>query len=170
MTAPYLPGAEATAYGNPFIVQPDSVSNPELRTGGGADGWIDHVVGFVLQRVNPRPVGTLSGLPVTPGSREFDMAELVGWACGAAGVQPPPPQRTDLLRAWCYRARSMLRNVDVGLAVKGALLFGPSGLGLSLGRRGRVIVFDPDLGVVIDEHRVSTWTEAGLIPGARGYR
>lgn len=164
MTVPASP----TPYGNPFLVAPESMSAGPIVTGGGADGYIDHVVALMLDRVNPRPI-TISAVPVTPGARVFDLAELVARSAQAAGVPGILPDRTDLLRSYCWGARSTLNNPTIGLGLKGALMFGPEGLGLSLGSRGRVIVYDLTEGVVVDA-RLRTWTEAALIPNARGYR
>lgn len=159
----------ATPYGNPFVVTPPNLASGVFRSGGGGDGAIDHLVGLVLQRVNPRPTTGVSDQVPAPGLRGFDLAELIAWAGAAAGVSPRLPDRTDLLRAACYRARSSLRTVDVGIGLKGALLFGGGSVGLSLGQRRRVVVYDTTAGIVIDTG-MRGWTEAARVPGARGYR
>lgn len=158
------------AYGSPFLTAPDRVASDALVSGGGADGYIDHVVAFCLPRVRVDPAYPVSADVPAPGARVFDIAELVAWACNAAGVVPVPPARTDLLRAHCYRYGTTLPSVALGLDLKGALLFGVGVVGLSLGVRQRVIVSDHRAGVVVDAHRIRQWTEAAVIPGARGYR
>lgn len=157
-------------YGNPFLSAPDLVGAGTLVSGGGGDGHIDHVVGFVLPRIVVRPETPVTSLSLPPGLRTFDLAELVSWACWQAGVTPRPPERADLLHAHCHRHRTNLLDVATGMRVKGALLFGQGVVGLSLGVRRRVVVHDLTAGVVIDEQRIRRWDEAALIPGARGYR
>lgn len=159
-----------TAYGNPFVTAPDRVAGEPLVSGGGGDGHIDHVIAFCLPRVQRNPVARVSADVPPPGSRVFDLAELVAWAASSAGVMPVPPERADLLRAHCYRAHAMLPTVEDGMTLKGALLFGQGVVGLSLGVRRRVLVSDHAAGLVVDEHRIRRWSEAAVLPGARGYR
>lgn len=157
-------------YGSPYVPAPDRVGAGTLVSGGGGDGHIDHVVAFILQRVDVRPEHAVSAAAVPPGLRAFDLAELISWAAWTAGVTPRPPEQADLLRAHCYRYRAGLPDVETGMAVKGALLFGQGTVGLALGMRRRVIVHDFAAGVVVDEQRIRRWREAALLPGAKGYR
>lgn len=159
-----------TIPGSPYLTTHDQVSAGTLVSGGGGDGHIDHVVAFCLPRVVRSPDYPVASLVPPPGSRVFDLAELIAWAANSAGVTPVPPIRTDLLRAHCYRHRTELSTVDAGMALKGALLFGQGVVGLSLGRRRRALVHDHLAGLVVDEHRIRQWTEAALLPGAKGYR
>lgn len=154
----------------PYSFAPDQVGAGTLTSGGGGDGHVDHIVGYILARIVVRPETAVSALALPPGLRVFDLAELIGWAAEQAGVQPRPPERADLLRAHCYRYHASLPDVATGMAVKGALLFGQGAVGLSLGVRRRVVVHDAAAGVVVDEARTRRWDEAALIPGARGYR
>jgi len=160
-----------TAYGNPYLQTPAAVAAGQYVSGGGGDGTVDHVVALVWQRINRAPgIPGVSAILPDPGVRGFDLAELIAWAAAAAGVVPALPPRTDLLRAACWGARTRLRSVAAGLGLKGALLFGPGGLGLAVGVRARVVVYDPAAGIVLDVHATRTWDEAATIPGARGYR
>lgn len=159
-----------STYGNPFISAPDRVGAGTLVSGGGGDGYIDHVVAFVLQRVVVGPATQVTARTMPPGLRGFDLAELISWAATTAGVPGRLPESADLLRAYCYRYRASLPTVEDGMALKGALLFGQNTVGLALGMRRRVVVHDLQAGVVIDEARIRRWDTAALIPGARGYR
>lgn len=140
-------------------------------SGGGADGTIDRVVALCLERT---VIGT--GVPdlvvPEPGARTFDLAELLSWACRAAGVGSPLPDQAQRVLAHCQGQRTMLRTVEAGIALKGALLFGGSGarVGLSLGVRRKIIIHDPRSGGAIVDRSISDWTAAARIPGARGYR
>lgn len=160
-----------STYGNPYQQAPVTVASGEYVSGGGGDGTVDHIVAAVWQRIARAPgAPAVSAILPDPGVRGFDLAELVAWAGAAAGLSPALPDRTELLRAACYAARTRLRSVADGLGLKGALLFGPSGLGLAVGVRSRVVVYDPNAGIVLDVHGIRGWDEAATIPGARGYR
>lgn len=166
MTAPQ---SSSTSYGNPYITAPPVLAAGVLRSGGGGDGHIDHLVALLMQRINLRPPDTTSGLVTEPGTRVFDLAELVAGIAAAVGVRPVPPSRADLLRAYCWQSRTLLHSVEIGYLLKGALLFGPAGVGVSLGSRRRVVIYDATGGVMVDT-RAQVWTEAARLPNARGYR
>jgi hypothetical protein len=163
-----------TSYGNPYLDVVEHTSAGTAVSGGGADGTVDLLVGYVLQRVNTVGVATTADVFGDPGMRSFDLAELISWAAQQSGVRIALPTRADLLRAACYRYRTTLgllgEHVEQGRATKGALLFGFGTVGLSLGVRRRVVVYDETHGVVVVDSNVRTWTEAARIPGARGYR
>ncbi len=148
-----------------------TTGNAALISGGGADGYIDRVVTLCLERVVTSDVGSVSAQPSDPGARRnFDLAELIAWACSAAGVVSRMPERSDDLLTAC-RVRRTLLTVPTGLGLKGALLFTAHGgsVGLSLGRRGKAIVYSPASGLVVDGS-MRRWVAAARIPDARGYR
>lgn len=153
---------------NPFAPTPYLTGSSALVSGGGADGYIDHVVTLCLQRSNPRTEWSVSAQIDQPDARQFDLAELISQSAAAAGITAPLPTTADALLRYCRRHRTVI-PLATGLALKGALLFGQNSCALSLGSRGRAIVFSQLTGVVVDGS-TRTWDSAARIPGARGYR
>lgn len=138
----------------------------------GADGQIHRVVSLCLQRVVPTPAQdpTAAVIANDPYSRDFDLAELISWACMTAGVRPVPPTRSDLLAVYCRAGRTIVNDPAEALRTKGALLFtADNSVGLSLGLRGQVIVYSPATAVVVDNSGVRRWVWGARIPFARGY-
>jgi hypothetical protein len=153
---------------NPYAPLPNRTSSPELVSGGGADGQIDHVVGLLLLRVLPRQTGYVTAQPDPSGARTFDLAELISQCARQAGVATVLPTRADRLLLLCRSQRTMI-DVSVGLATKGALMFGQNVVGLSLGVHRKVIVYSGHTGLIVDRG-IRLWTQAARMPGARGYR
>lgn len=157
-----------------MVVIHAATASRDYISGGGADGAVDRVVSLCLRRtVVNRGAGT-HRVADPEARRDFDLAELITWAADTAGCTLTLPDRTDALLLACRNRSTIINPIDhddpvaVGLATKGALLFG-DGLGLSLGSRGRAIVHDLDAGLVVTTG-MRRWVHAALIPGARGYR
>lgn len=153
---------------NPFAPTPYLTATNTLVSGGGADGYIDHVVALCLRRVNVAPPAPVAALPEDADYRQFDLAELISRSAAAAGVPGALPITASSLLLYCRSHRTTI-TVAAGLALKGALLFGQGSVGLSLGSRRRAIVYTARSGLAVDAD-ASKWTGAARLPGARGYR
>lgn len=154
---------------NPFAPVPTSTSAGTLISGGGGDGQVSRVVALCLERVNLRPGGLVDADPGIVDSRQFDLAELISWACAASGVPTTPPIRGDLLLMHCQSKRTVI-DVEEALDTKGALVFAGYAPGLVIGSRRRVIVYSPMSGPVVVPDTARPWTSAAKIPTAKGYR
>lgn len=156
-------------HGNPYLRTPPTVAADRYVSGGGGDGCIDVVVALLLRWARPA-TAPITGAPTDFGGRGFELAELVARAAAAAGVTPVPPRRALQLRAACTNAGADLPSATAGLACKGAVLFDGSGtVGVSLGVRGRALIYEPAAGLVVDD-AMAVWVSAARLPGAWGYR
>lgn len=154
---------------NPYAPDPEHTASAVWQSGGGGDGQVLDIVGWLLRRVDPRPAVTPTLGPPEPGGRGFDFAELVAWAADAAGGSLLLPDTAVQLRASCWRHRTVLRTPGDGRVMKGSLLFGGGMVAVTTASRDRVITYDQAAGVVLVPASWWVWTEAARIPGARGY-
>lgn len=152
---------------NPYAPAPVHASSGLWVSGGGADGQVGEIVGWLLSRAELTPDAVQLATPALDG-RTFDFAETIAWAAATCGADLILPSTTAQLRAACYRQRTVL-PVERARAARGALLFGAGLVGVAVGLGDRVITYAASAGAVVVPARSWTWTDAGRIPGARGY-
>ena len=92
----------------------------------------------------------------------WDCSELVQWAAARCGVTFPDGSAAQL--AACQKAGTMLRTVDAGLRQRGALLFHPGHVAISLGD-GRVVEAANAKSGVTTNPGAGRFTSAALLPG-----
>lgn len=138
-------------------------------SGGGADGSVDRVVAIALSQSGKRYVFGAEVKSTDSNPRAFDCSELIEWACTRAGVAPKMPDGSAAQLAWC-RSKGTAISVTVGIQTKGALLFMPGHVALSLGNGKTIEAMNPSNGVRQGNANGRGWTAAGRIPGATGYR
>lgn len=171
-------GAEITAIipTNP-PKQPPQEQNANSRpsasgtytSGGGADGQIARFVSLALQQTGKTYVYGGEASPSDPNPRVFDCSELVEWAAARAGISPRVPDGSSAQRAHCARHGTLI-SVEAGINTKGALLFAPGHVAISLGNGKTIEAMNPSAGVRQGNARGRNWNAAGRIPGAKGYR
>lgn len=142
--------------GNTAVASADTIS--------GGDGQIDRFVSIALTQAGKRYVFGAEASPSDPDPRAFDCSELVQWAAARAGITPAVPDGSANQRAHCTPI-----SVPVGVNLKGALLFQPGHVAISLGN-GRVIEAANPKDGVRQGSASRDWSGAGRIPGAQGYR
>ena len=145
-------------------VNSSSTSNGTSTSGGGADGQIDQFVSLCLQQVGDKYVFGVEVKLTDPNPNAFDCSELIQWAAARAGISPAVP---DGSAAQINHCRSL--PVSQAIHTKGALLYTPGHIAVSLGDGGTVEAENPRVGVVKDKAG-NRFTRGGLIPGAKGYR
>jgi cell wall-associated NlpC family hydrolase len=145
-----------------------STSSGSSETGGGTDGQIDRFVALALQQAGDSYVygATPAGGDADP--RAFDCSSLVQWAAGRVGISGVP-RTTDTQEAHC-RANGTLISVADGIGLKGALLFHPNHVAISLGNGRTIEAMNDQAGVLQANANGRGWTVAGKLPGAQGYR
>lgn len=92
-------------------------------------------------------------------------SELVEWAAARAGITPRMPDGSSAQKAHCKPI-----SVQQAINTKGALLFMPGHVAISLGQGRTIEAMSPSQGVRQGNANGRGWTSGGLIPGAKGYR
>lgn len=146
-----------------------STSSGSGASGGGADGQVDQFVALCLQQAGKSYVFGAEASPSEPNPRAFDCSELVEWACARVGVSPRFPDGTDAQEAHCRRNGTII-SVSAAINTKGALLFQPGHVAVSLGNGTTIEAMNPSRGVTKGNANGRGWTVGARIPGARGYR
>lgn len=93
----------------------------------------------------------------------FDCSELVQWAAAQVGVEIPDGSAMQMLH--CSK-RGTVITVEQAFLVKGALLFRPGHVAISLGDGRTIEARGQAYGVGVFNQR-HTWTTGALIPGMR---
>lgn len=119
-------------------------------------------VQFALNQAGDRYI---YGAETSPGDRDpsaWDCSELVQWACAQVGVYIPDGSSAQA---------AYVRNISVSEAIRtrGALLFKPGHVAISLGNGYTIEALNPGYGVasMSATNRSFSWTSAGLVPGMR---
>jgi peptidoglycan hydrolase-like protein with peptidoglycan-binding domain len=99
-----------------------------------------------------------------PNPKTFDCSELVQWAAHQVGVSIPDGTMNQLPHI--QRAGKAI-SVDQALRTKGALLFRPGHVAISLGDGRTIEAKGSKYGVGIFTAHGRGWTTGGLIPGMK---
>jgi cell wall-associated NlpC family hydrolase len=137
-------------------------------SGGGADGQIGRFVALALQQAGKRYVFGAEAAASDPNPRAFDCSELVEWSAARVGISPKVPDGSAAQLAHC-KSKGTLISVQQGITTKGALLFMPGHVAISLGNGKTIEAMNPSAGVKQGNANNRGWTAAGRIPGAQGY-
>lgn len=146
-----------------------STSSGASGSGGGADGQVDSFVSLCLQQAGKSYVFGAEASASEPNPRAFDCSELVEWACARVGVSPKFPDGTDAQEAHCRRNGTII-SVQTAINTKGALLFQPGHVAVSLGDGSTIEAMNPSRGVTKGNANGRGWSAGAKIPGAKGYR
>jgi cell wall-associated NlpC family hydrolase len=92
-------------------------------------------------------------------------SELVEWCAARVGISPKMPDGSSAQKAHC-KAISAQQAINT----KGALLFMPGHVAISLGNSKTIEAMSPSSGVRQGNANGRGWSGGGLIPGAQGYR
>lgn len=133
-------------------------------SGGGGDGQIDRFVALALQQAGKRYVFGAEAKPSDPNPRAFDCSELVEWCAARVGINPRVPDGSSAQKAHCKPI-----SVAQAAKTKGALLFVPGHVAISLGNGKTIEAMNPSAGVR-QGNVGNRFRSGGLIPGAQGYR
>lgn len=133
-------------------------------SGGGADGQIDRFVALALKQAGKKYVFGAEANPSDPNPRAFDCSELVEWCASQVGISPKVPDGSGAQKAHCTPI-----SVAEAAKTKGALLFIPGHVAISLGNGKTIEAMNPSSG--IKQGTVGNrFKTGGRIPGAQGYR
>jgi cell wall-associated NlpC family hydrolase len=137
--------------------------------GSGADGQIDRFVSLALAQAGKRYVFGAEASPSNANPSAFDCSELVEWCAARVGITPKVPDGSGAQAAW-VRSRGGSQSVSAAINTKGALLFMPGHVAISLGNGKTIEAMNPSQGVRQGNANGRGWTSGGKIPGAQGYR
>lgn len=152
----------------PAAANSGSSSSGSSVSGGGADGQVARFVALALQQTGDRYVYGAEARASDPDPRAWDCSELVEWAAGQAGISPRVPDGSGAQRSHCERYGTMI-SLAAARATKGALLFQPGHVAISLGSGKTIEAMNPSAGVRQGNFDGRGWTGAARIPGAKGY-
>lgn len=115
---------------------------------------------FALKQAGDRYIYGVEVSLSDPNPSAFDCSELVQWAAAQVGVYIPDGSSAQA--AYCKQI-----SVDTAIRTRGALLFKPGHVAISLGNGMTIEALNPSLGVrqMSATNRSFSWTSAGLIPG-----
>lgn len=158
---PPQPPTETTSTG----ANGGSTSSGASVSGGGADGQVARFVALALQQAGKSYVFGAEASPSDPDPRRFDCSELVEWAAARAGITPRVPDGSSAQINHC-------RSIPVSQAIrtKGALLWTPGHIAISLGNGKTIEAMNSQAGIRQGPATTSRFRRGGLIPGAQGYK
>lgn len=175
VTLPLAEGAAATVSAstpeNPKPEPPPKKTKSSPGKGKGGKGGDDSssgatgaksaaaFVGFALAQAGDTYIYGAETSPTDPNPNAFDCSELVQWAAARAGVP-----FTDGSSAQIAACRSI--SVEQAIRTKGALLWHPGHIAISLGNGRTIEAANSRVGVV-SYNAAGRFQRGGLIPGMR---
>ncbi|MCE9673331.1 C40 family peptidase [Myxococcus stipitatus] len=99
-----------------------------------------------------------------PNPKAFDCSELVEWAAAQAGVHMPDGTMNQV--PYCKQKGTTL-SVEQALKTRGALLFKPGHVAISLGDGRTIEAKGSAYGVGIFSAKGRGWTSGALVPGLK---
>lgn len=154
-----VPAGEQTESGGVSAVPVTRAGSPIVTSGGGN---VNIFVSKALAQAGDRYIFGAEARLTDSNPRAFDCSELVEWAAAQAGVRFVDGSANQI--AACRRARRTV-PVSQGIRTRGALLYKPGHIAISLGDGRTIEARNSRVGVVIGGAGDIRWTEAGLIPG-----
>jgi cell wall-associated NlpC family hydrolase len=133
-------------------------------TGSGYSSQAGQVVALCLQQVGKQYIYGAEASASEPNPRAFDCSELIEWACARIGVSPTFPDGTDGQEAHCRNNGTIISVADA-VNLKGALLFQPGHVALSLGDGSTVEAMNSARGVTKGNANGRGFTVGARIPG-----
>lgn len=140
----------------------------DAASGNSYDSQADQIVALCLQQVGKQYIYGAEASPSEVNPRAFDCSELIEWACARANVSPKFPDGTDAQEAHCRRSGTII-TVQQAINTKGALLFQPGHVALSLGTGSTVEAMNEQRGVTKGNANGRGFTVGATIPGVAGY-
>ena len=99
-----------------------------------------------------------------PDPRAFDCSELIEWAASRAGI-PGVPDGSEAQIASCD-----LISVDTAISTRGALLYAPGHIAISLGNGSTIEASSEARPVGQLNARGRNWSKGGKLRNAKGYQ
>jgi hypothetical protein len=144
---------------------PNDPNNPAGAagvTGGGADGQIESFVRIALSQTGKPYVYGAEAAKTDPNPRAFDCSELVEWAAARAGI-PGVPDGSE-----AQIAASDQISVDTAINTRGAILWHPGHIAISLGN-GRTIEASSSDKPIGQLNAKGRFQKGGKLRNAKGY-
>jgi cell wall-associated NlpC family hydrolase len=144
-----------------------STSSGTSVSGGGADSQVARIVALALQQAGKRYVYGAQDSASDPNPSAFDCSMLVQWCCERNAINDCP-RTSEAQQSWCSK-NGTLTSIQAGITTKGALLFQPGHVAISLGNGKTIEAMNEAQGVRQGNANNRGWTAAGRIPHAQGY-
>jgi cell wall-associated NlpC family hydrolase len=145
---------------------PNSGSSSASGTSGGSyDSQASQIVALALQQAGKAYVYGAQASPSDPNPRAFDCSELVQWSCARCGITDCP-RTSEQQQAWCSQHGTLI-SIQDGINTKGALLFQPGHVAISLGNGKTIEAMNEKDGIRQGNANGRGWTAAGRIPGCK---
>lgn len=145
-----------------------NTSSGSSVSGGGADGQVSRFVALALQQAGKSYVYGATPPSSDPNPRAFDCSSLVQWAAIRCGI--PDPTRTTYTQEAKIKGAGRIISVAQASRTKGALLFQPGHVAISLGDGVSTIeAMNSSQGVRKGNINGRGFTAGGLLVGAQGY-
>jgi cell wall-associated NlpC family hydrolase len=145
---------------------PNSGSSSANGTSGGSyDSQASQIVALALQQAGKAYVYGAQASPSDPNPRAFDCSELVQWSCARCGIKDCP-RTSEQQQAWCSQHGTLI-SIQEGINTKGALLFQPGHVAISLGNGRTIEAMNEKDGIRQGNANGRGWTAAGRIPGCK---
>jgi cell wall-associated NlpC family hydrolase len=150
----------------PQSTSPNSGSASAAGTSGGSyDSQASQIVALALQQAGKAYVYGAQASPSDPNPRAFDCSELVQWCCARCGITDCP-RTSEQQQAWCSQHGTLI-SIQDGINTKGALLFQPGHVAISLGNGKTIEAMNEQDGIRQGNANGRGWTAAGRIPGCK---
>lgn len=153
--------AASTAINPPLDTASTSTTDDGTRTGGPTSAAF---AGYALEQAGDAYVFGAEASLTDPDPDAFDCSELVQWAAARAGVTVPDGSAAQL--AYCQRKGTTI-SVDTAVRTRGALLFQPGHVEISLGNGRTIAAVNRTYGVrqMSATARSVPWTAGARVPG-----
>jgi cell wall-associated NlpC family hydrolase len=137
---------------------------PPPRPPPSGQGTAEAFVQKALAQQGDQYIFGITANPNDPNPKAFDCSELVKWAAHQVGVSIPDGTMNQLPH---IQRAGLTIPVDRALKTRGALLFRPGHVAISLGDGRTMEARNKKKGVRIFNANSMKWTVGGLIPGMK---
>jgi hypothetical protein len=149
---------------NPTPEPPETSSTSSKKSMGSASAPVEKFVQACLDQAGDQYVYGAEASANDSDPDAFDCSELVEWAAKRAGAYMPDGSANQLAYV---RKKGKTISVATAIKTRGALLFAPGHVAVSLGNGRTIEAMNRKYGVRQGTASATRWTAAGLVPSLR---